>query len=112
MSLPMTGLRAWIVQRATAVYVGLFVLYLLFHFAGDAPGSFEEWRAWIRQPGISVSWALFFAALLLHAWVGMRDVVLDYVHNTALRLVVLLAVAGFLLGQGFWALHVLFGAGA
>ena len=107
----MTGLRAWFVQRATAVYVGLFVLYLLFHFAVDAPSSFDEWRAWMRQPGVSVSWALFFTALLLHAWVGMRDVVLDYVHSTSLRLVVLVTVAGFLVVQGFWALHVLFGAG-
>lgn len=108
----MTGLRAWFVQRVTAVYLGLFVVYLTFHFAVDAPNSFEDWHGWMRQPGVSVSWALFFAALLMHAWIGMRDVVLDYVHSVALRLVVLVMVAVFLVAQGFWALSVLFGAGS
>ena len=107
----MTGLRAWFVQRVTAVYVGLFVVYLLVHFAVDAPDSFEDWHGWMRQPGVLVSWALLFAALLLHAWVGGRDVVLDYVHSTPVRLVVLVTLALFLLAQGFWALHVLFGVG-
>ncbi len=107
----MTGLRAWFVQRIAAVYLGLFIVYLLVHFAVDAPGSFEDWHAWMHQPGVSVAWILFFAALLLHAWVGMRDVVLDYVHHTALRLVVLVALGLFLLVQGLWALVVLFGVG-
>ena len=111
MSLPMTGLRAWFVQRITAVYLGLFVLYLLVHFAVDAPSSFEDWQGWMRQPGVLVSWSLLFAALLMHAWIGGRDVVLDYVRSTPIRLVVLVMLALFLLAQGFWALHVLFGVG-
>ncbi len=111
MSLRITGLRAWFVQRIAAVYLGIFFLYLLMHFAVDAPNSFEEWQAWMHQPGVLVAWVLFFAALLLHAWVGMRDVVLDYVHHTALRLVVLVALGLFLLVQGAWALVVLFGVG-
>ena len=108
----MTGLRAWLVQRVTALYLGLFVIYLAFHFAVDSPTSFEDWVGWMRQPGVSVSWALFFGALLLHAWVGIRDVTLDYVHNTPLRLAVLVLIALLLAAQGFWALHVLFGAGS
>ena len=111
MSLRMTGLRAWFVQRIAAVYIGLFTTYLVLHFALDAPGSFEEWHGWMRQPGVTVSWALFFVALLLHAWVGIRDVVLDYVHHTALRLAVLVAFAVFLVAQGFWAVIVLVGGG-
>ncbi len=111
MSMQMTGLRAWLVQRIAAVYIGFFSLYLLIHFTTNAPGSYLEWRDWVGHPGIAVSWALFFIALLLHAWVGMRDVLLDYVHNTAVRLVALLGLALFLLAQGLWALTVLLGAG-
>ena len=29
---------------------------------------------------------LFFAALLYHAWVGMRDILMDYVKPTGIRL--------------------------
>ncbi len=111
MSMQMTGLRAWLVQRIAAVYIGFFSLYLLVHFTTNAPGSYSEWLGWVGHPAIAVSWALFFTALLLHAWVGMRDVLLDYVHNTAARLVALIALALFLLAQGLWALTVLMGAG-
>ena len=109
MSSPLTGLRAWILQRVTAIYLGLFLVYLLFHFLLKPPGSFEAWQHWMRSPAVSVSWGLFFAALLLHAWVGIRDVILDYVSSTGLRMTALVAVGVFLAAQGIWAFAVLFG---
>jgi succinate dehydrogenase / fumarate reductase membrane anchor subunit len=50
---------------------------------------------------------LFFAGVLLHAWVGIRDVVIDYVHAAALRLCVLSLVGALLLVCGFWVADIL-----
>ena len=50
---------------------------------------------------------LFVLALLLHAWVGMRDVILDYVHNTVVRIFALSLVLAVLFGSGFWCAKVL-----
>ena len=44
--------------------------------------------------------ALLAAAVLLHAWVGVRDVVLDYLHPLGLRLAVLVATAAALFFLG------------
>jgi succinate dehydrogenase / fumarate reductase membrane anchor subunit len=102
-----TGLRAWLVQRVTAVYVLLFIVFLLFHFLLGAPHSYQAWRAWISNPGVSIAAAVFFAALLLHAWVGIRDVIMDYVHPLGVR-VFTLALLGFgLLAIGAWVLRIL-----
>ena len=109
MSSPLTGLRAWLVQRITAVYLAVFLLYLVAYFALKLPASYDDWRAWVGHDGVSVAIALFFVALLLHAWIGIRDVVLDYVHNLPLRLAVLVSVGLALVAQGLWVLHILYG---
>ena len=53
---------------------------------------------------------LFVAALLIHAWVGIRDIILDYVHPFGARLVVLSLFALMLITSGLWAARVLFNA--
>lgn len=110
MSSPLSGLRAWIVQRVTAVYVAAFVIYAATSLVLAPPTSFEAWGAWVGSPVNSVAGALFFGALLLHAWVGIRDVVLDYVHSLALRIVVLTGVGLALVAQAIWVLRILSGA--
>lgn len=108
MSRQASGLRAWVFQRVTAIYLGLFVLYVVLHFLINAPGSYAAWRGWIGSPLIAVLWALAVLALLMHVWVGIRDVFIDYVHPIAIR-VFLLALLGFgLVGCGIWAARVLF----
>ncbi len=103
----MTGLRAWLVQRVSAVYMLLFIVVLLVHFLVDPPASYAAWHDWLTKPGISIATAVFFAALLLHAWVGVRDVILDYVQPAALR-VSALALLGFgLAAIAAWVLRIL-----
>jgi len=101
------GLRGWVLQRLTALYLALFLLYLLVHLSVSAPATVAEWRAWVGDPLVNGAWAVFFAALLMHAWVGVRDVILDYVRPAGLRLIVLFALGLYLLALGYWALVVL-----
>ncbi len=102
-----TGLRAWLVQRISAVYMLLFIVFLLFHFVLDPPHSYLIWRGWMRSPGVSIATLVFFIALLLHAWVGVRDVIMDYVHPLALR-VSTLALLGFsLMAIAAWVVRIL-----
>lgn len=88
-----TGLRAWSVQRVSALYILLFVAMLLLRFAIVPPRSFEIWEAWWRMPSVTIATLIFFIALCAHAWVGARDVILDYVGPAALRVIVLVLVA-------------------
>jgi succinate dehydrogenase / fumarate reductase membrane anchor subunit len=103
----LTGLRAWLLQRLTAVYMIAFVFYLLFHFATDAPRSYELWRAWVLRPGVSIATFVFFTALFLHAWVGIRDVVMDYLQPMIVRVPVL-AISGLgILAMEAWVARLL-----
>ena len=107
MSRPTHGLRDWLLQRLTAVYLACFLVYLMVHFYRQLPVSYPQWQNWIAHPAMSVASALFILAVLLHGWVGMRDVVLDYIHSLRLRLLVLSLIALLFIGCGLWALQIL-----
>lgn len=112
MSRPTHGLRDWLLQRITAVYLACFLLYLMLHFFNQPRPTFQQWHAWITHPVMSVASAVFILALLVHGWVGLRDIVLDYVHTLRLRLLMLTLIALMLTGCGLWALRILLLAAA
>ena len=101
------GLRPWVIQRVSAVYIALFTVYLVYcGFTAESSG-FEPWRVWLFEPANSVGIGLFIIAVLFHAWIGIRDVILDYVHHIMLRIFVLALVMGVLAGSGLWAFRIL-----
>jgi succinate dehydrogenase / fumarate reductase membrane anchor subunit len=101
------GLRAWLVQRISAVYMLLFIVFFLVRFTVDPPQDYPAWHAWITSAAMSIATAAFFAALLAHAWVGLRDVLMDYVQAMTVR-VALLGLVGFgLIAMGFWVVRIL-----
>ncbi|MEO8305416.1 MAG: succinate dehydrogenase, hydrophobic membrane anchor protein [Betaproteobacteria bacterium] len=102
-----TGLRAWLVQRVSAIYMLLFIVFLLTHFLLDPPTSYLDWRNWMLSPGVSIAASVFFAALFAHAWVGMRDVIMDYVHPIAIRVMVLALLGLGLTGIAAWVIQIL-----
>lgn len=108
MSRTATGLRAWAVQRATAIYLGLFFVYFVAHWLIAPPADYAAWRAWVGHPLMGTALLLALVALLLHAWVGVRDILIDYVHPTALRVGLLALVGLGLAACGLWAAVVLF----
>jgi succinate dehydrogenase / fumarate reductase membrane anchor subunit len=102
---------AWIIQRATAIYLGLFLGYLLIHFTLAPPADHAALRAWVTQPLVSAGLLLFLPVLLAHAWVGIRDVLIDYVHTLGARVALLTLFAFAFLASGLWALKAIIAAG-
>ena len=101
-----SGLGAWLVQRVTAVYMLFFIVFVLIHFIADPPHSYSAWHGWIRSSGVSIGTAVFFGTLLAHAWVGLRDVLMDYAHPSALR-IALLGLTFGLIAIGAWVVRIL-----
>ncbi len=101
------GLRPWVIQRVSAVYIVLFILYASYcYFAADAI-AFESWKLWLYNPFNTTVIGIFVLAILFHAWIGMRDVVLDYVHYILLRIFILAMLVGVLIGCGLWVFRIL-----
>ena len=107
LSRPTHGLRDWLLQRICAVYLAGFLVYFMAHLVLQPMDSYQQWHNWMRHPLMAIASAGFIVALLLHGWVGMRDVVLDYVHALSLRLAVLSLIGLTFIGCGLWALRIL-----
>lgn len=101
------GLRTWLLQRVSAVYLAVFLVYVLVHFWRNPQPDYAAWHGWMTSPAVSVAAAGFVLALLVHGWVGLRDVVLDYIHPLGLRLLVLTLIALLLIGCGLRAVRIL-----
>ena len=101
------GLRPWVIQRVSAVYIVLFILYAVFCYLTADLIAYESWKNWLYNPFNTTVVGIFVIALLFHAWIGMRDVVLDYVHNIMLRIFILALLMGVLIGSALWAFRIL-----
>ena len=103
-----TGTGTWLVQRATAVALALTLPVVIVYFLAAAPvADFAGWQALFSPRWLRVLTLLAAAAAALHAWVGMRDLFMDYVHPTLLRLTLYLAVIVTLAGSVAWLAAVL-----
>lgn len=98
-------------QRISALYLALYLIGVSGWFWLHPVTGFAGWRAWFGHPATTITSAGFLLALLMHAWIGLRDVILDYVHYLGLRLLLLTLIAFLLIGCGFWGMRILILAG-
>lgn len=107
MSWKASGMKAWLLQRISAVYMAVYVINFILVLLLSPPLTFDQWQAWMGSTPMALATALFFFALLGHAWVGMRDVFIDYVKPFSLRLALLNFLALTLLVMALWVVRVL-----
>jgi succinate dehydrogenase / fumarate reductase, membrane anchor subunit len=108
MSRRATGFRAWVFQRISAVYLGLYTIFLIGFFLFTPPTSYNEWTETVATPAFNISLLFCVFFLLFHAWVGIRDIIIDYVHPLMIRVISLTIMALMIIGSGLWIIKYLF----
>ncbi|MDT3677367.1 MAG: succinate dehydrogenase, hydrophobic membrane anchor protein [Burkholderiaceae bacterium] len=91
-----SGQRAWLLQRFSAIAILILLVLGIVRMAVTDGSAYDRWHAIATSAHGAVLILAFFMSMALHGWIGVRDVVLDYVHAPALRLP-LLAVIAFIL---------------
>ena len=107
MSRAAQGLRAWLLQRFTAIYLAAYLVAGAVCLTSRDTVMYTDWRSWFAQPWMGVATVIFAIAVLLHVWVGIRDVLIDYVHAVWLRLLFMAATALMLLASLLWVMRAL-----
>ena len=107
MSRQVQGLRPWIWQRISALYLALFLLYFVASIIFLGHFDFEGWRAWVAHPANSILIYIGFLMLFMHAWVGIKDVVMDYIHPLVIRSLALMLIGLGLLACLVWLSRIL-----
>ena len=101
------GLRDWLVQRVTAVLLAVYTVVLVGILLICPPQNYGEWRALFENEPMRVATFLFFVSVFWHAWIGVRDILIDYVKPASVRLGLEIVVAVLLVGYTGWAIKIL-----
>jgi succinate dehydrogenase / fumarate reductase membrane anchor subunit len=104
------GLRDWLMQRITSVVMAAYAVFFALYFFAKAPQSYAAWRAMFAPQWVRVLTMLFLVSLLLHAWVGVRDIYMDYIKPAGARLLLQVLTIVALAGYAIWAAAILWGA--
>ena len=100
-------MRDWLAQRITAAIMAVYSVILLAVLVSSAPITYVVWKALFAQGWMRVATLLFAASLGWHAWVGVRDILMDYVKPTGLRLALQVAVLLTIAGYLAWTVQIL-----
>jgi succinate dehydrogenase / fumarate reductase membrane anchor subunit len=101
------GLRGWLIQRFSAIFMALYVVLFLVAMVAVRPAGYEAWKGLMSQGWMRTATLLFFVSLALHAWVGMRDILMDYIKPTGLRLGMEVGVILVLAVYAAWTVQIL-----
>ncbi|HZP91398.1 MAG TPA: succinate dehydrogenase, hydrophobic membrane anchor protein [Burkholderiales bacterium] len=101
------GAKDWLAQRVTALVMAAYTLLFAGMVSLCTPVSYEQWRALFSPQWMRLATFVFFLSVFLHAWIGVRDILMDYVKPTWLRLGLEIAAALLLVAYAGWAIQIL-----
>jgi succinate dehydrogenase / fumarate reductase membrane anchor subunit len=102
------GLRDWLAQRVTAVLMALFTLLVLAQVIfSKGPIGYDKWAGIFAAQWMKALTFAVIVAMLYHAWVGIRDIWMDYVKPVSVRLSLQVFSIVWLVACAGWAIQVL-----
>jgi len=103
------GLRDWLVQRVTAVVMVVYTLTLVGYWLMQPSINYDAWTLFFSSNLVRTFSLLFLLSLFYHAWIGVRDIVMDYVKPAFIRLMIHVGVVLALLLYVIWSVQILWG---
>ena len=101
------GLRDWLAQRMTAIVIGVYALVLFVSALMASELGYGGWAGIFAATWMKVFTLVALLALIYHAWVGVRDIWMDYVKPVGIRLALQIFTILWLIGCGAWAVEIL-----
>ncbi|MCL1075131.1 succinate dehydrogenase, hydrophobic membrane anchor protein [Shewanella dokdonensis] len=80
-----SGVHDFIMLRASAVILACYAVFLVVFAAVSSPLTYAVWHGLYAALPMKVFTLLALIALLIHAWIGVWQVLTDYVKNVSLR---------------------------
>lgn len=101
------GVKDWLAQRVTAIVMAVFTVVLLVSFLTGQNFTYEGWAGLFAKQWFKLFALVTFLGMFYHAWVGIRDIWMDYIKSAGLRLFLMLATIFWLLACAAWTVQIL-----
>ena len=103
------GLRDWLAQRVTAVVMVIYSVIFVVMLLKLPQFDFGSWKTMWTAPWMRYATLLFLLSLFVHAWIGMRNIFMDYIKSSGVRIALYSLVILSLVAYGAWAVQILWG---
>jgi succinate dehydrogenase / fumarate reductase membrane anchor subunit len=103
------GLRDWLLQRVTAVLMAVYAIFMALWLLLQPSLDHDSWTGLFSSNVVRSFSLLFLLSVFYHAWVGVRDIVMDYIKLSGLRLALHVVVILVLLMYAIWSVQILWG---
>ncbi len=103
------GLRGWLVQRVSAGVMAAYALFMGGWVLLNWPAGYHAWTSLFSSSVVRSFTLLALLAMFMHAWVGVRDIVMDYVKPAGMRLAIYVLVILALIAYAIWSVQILWG---
>ena len=103
------GVHDYILVRASAIVITLYIIYKIGFFAVTGDLTYEVWSGFFASAFTKVFTLLTLFSILIHAWIGMWQVLTDYVKPVAIRLGLQLLIVVALLVYVIYGFVVVWG---
>lgn len=101
------GLKDWLAQRITAIIIAVYTVVLLVALMFTPELSYGTWAGLFASGWMKVLTLLALLSVMWHAWIGVRDIFMDYIKPTGLRLFLQVATIVALVAYAWWAVIIL-----
>ena len=103
------GLRDWLIQRITAALMAVYSAALAGYLLLQPHLDYDVWTGLFSGQPMRTFTLLFLLSVFYHAWIGIRDIVMDYVKPASVRLAIHVLVILTLVLHVIWAVQILWG---
>jgi succinate dehydrogenase membrane anchor subunit len=101
------GVGNFLLQRLTAVILVVFIAILGVRLLLAGSLDYVAWASIFVPMWMKVLTLVAIFALLYHAWVGVKDIWMDYVKPVWVRLMLQMLTALWLLACAVWSVQIL-----
>jgi succinate dehydrogenase / fumarate reductase membrane anchor subunit len=103
------GWRDWLVQRVSAIVMALYTALILVLLVRNNGLEYDAWKATLANGLFRLASFVFMLSLLWHAWVGVRNISMDFLKPVAVRLTFQVVVVVLLVAYAGWTIQILWG---
>ncbi len=104
------GLRDWLAQRLTALVMAVYAVVFAACAIFVLPPGYDAWAGLFAPSWMKVATLVVIVALIYHVWVGMREIFMDYVKPTWIRLFAYVLTILWLAACLVWSVQILWRA--
>ena len=106
------GTFEYLAQRVTAIIMAVYTLVLLIGILTMSGFTYQGWHnlftfTVVMMPIGQILASLTMISLAWHAWIGVRDIWMDYVGNVGVRLFLMVMTLLWLVGSVVYFINIL-----